>query len=56
MLPGLIATVVWIVLAMAVNGLVFRWLGGFDSAGRAVQGWGNRRARKWARRRGLKPL
>jgi hypothetical protein len=53
---GLVWTLVWIVLAMTVNGVVFRWLGGFGSAGQAIEGWGSRRARKWARRRGLKPF
>jgi hypothetical protein len=45
---------IWIVAALLVNGLVFRWLGGFGSAGRAMERWGERRARRWARRRGLK--
>jgi hypothetical protein len=45
---------IWIVAAGLVNGLVFRWLGGFGSAGRAVERWGDSSARRWARRRGLK--
>jgi hypothetical protein len=45
---------IWIVLAVTVNGLIFRWLGGFGSAGTAMERWGNHAARRWARRRGLK--
>jgi hypothetical protein len=46
----------WIVLAMLVNGLVFRWLGGFGSAGRAVSRWGDLAGRRWVRRHGLHSL
>jgi hypothetical protein len=49
-----VSTAIWIVAAFLANGLVFRWLGGFDSAGRAIGRWGDSRARKWAQRRGLK--
>jgi hypothetical protein len=45
---------IWIVAALSVNGLVFRWLGGFSSAGQALERWGERRARRWARRRGVR--
>ena len=47
---------VWIsiALAMVVNGLIFRWLGGFIGAGRAMERWGDHSARRWARRRGMK--
>jgi hypothetical protein len=47
---------VWIALAMLVNGFVFRWLGGFGSAGRAVSRWGDSAGRRWVRRRGLHSL
>jgi threonine/homoserine/homoserine lactone efflux protein len=50
----LVWTWIWIVLAVTVNGLIFRWLGGFASAGTAMERWGNHTARRWARRRGLK--
>jgi hypothetical protein len=50
----LVSTAIWIVVAMLVNGIVFRWLGGFESAGNAIGRWGGARARHWARRRGLK--
>ena len=46
----------WIALAMLVNGLVFRWLGGFGSAGRAVSRWGDHAGRRWIRRHGLHSL
>jgi hypothetical protein len=48
-----VSALIWIGAAMLVNGLVFRWLGGFGSAGLALQRWGDTRARRWARRRGL---
>jgi hypothetical protein len=51
-----VATLLWIALAMLVNGLVFRWLGGFTSAGRAVSRWGDREGRRWIRRHGLHSL
>jgi hypothetical protein len=46
----------WIALAVLVNGLVFRWLGGFGSAGRAVSRWGDHAGRRWIRRHGLHSL
>jgi hypothetical protein len=45
---------IWIAIALLVNGLIFRWLGGFVGAGQAIERWGNQSARSWARRRGLK--
>jgi hypothetical protein len=45
---------IWIALALLVNGLVFRWLGGFGAAGEAMERWGGHSARRWARRRGMK--
>jgi hypothetical protein len=45
---------IWIAIASLVNGLIFRWLGGFVGAGRALERWGEHNARRWARRRGLK--
>ena len=45
---------IWIVFALLVNGLIFRWLGGFVGAGQAVERWGERSAKRWARRRGMK--
>ena len=47
---------VWVAAAMTVNGLVFRGLGGFDSAGRAVSRWGDAAGRRWIRRHGLHSL
>jgi hypothetical protein len=48
-----ISALIWIAVACSVNGLVFRWLGGFGSASRAIERWGAARGRRWARRRGL---
>ena len=45
---------IWIVFALLANGLIFRWLGGFVGAGQAVERWGERSAKRWARRRGMK--
>jgi hypothetical protein len=45
---------VWIAVASLVNGLIFRWLGGFGGAGEAMERWGDHSARRWARRRGMK--
>jgi hypothetical protein len=45
---------IWIALALLVNGLIFRWLGGFAGAGQAMERWGDHSARRWARRRGMK--
>jgi hypothetical protein len=45
---------IWIVFALLVNGLIFRWLGGFVGAGQAVERWGEGSAKRWARRRGMK--
>jgi hypothetical protein len=45
---------IWIVLAVLLNGLIFRWLGGFASAGEAVARWGGHSARGWARRHGTR--
>jgi hypothetical protein len=49
---------VWvsIVGAMVVNGLVLRWLGGFDAAEKALSHWGEHEGRKWIDRRGLHSL
>jgi hypothetical protein len=50
--------VVWawisIALALLVNGLIFRWLGGFVGAGQAMERWGDQSARRWAGRRSMK--
>jgi hypothetical protein len=48
-----VSALIWITVAAVVNGLVFHWLGGFDSAGKAVARWGEHSGRRWARRRGL---
>jgi hypothetical protein len=45
---------VWIAVALVLNGFIFRWLGGFGSAGKAIERWGGHSARRWARRRGMK--
>ena len=45
---------IWIAVALLVNGLIFRWLGGFGTAGEAMERWGEHSARRWARRRGMK--
>jgi hypothetical protein len=45
---------IWIALALLVNGLIFRWLGGFVGAGQAMERWGNHSAKRWARRHGIK--
>jgi hypothetical protein len=45
---------IWIAVALVVNGLLFRWLGGFGAAGKAIGRWGDHSARRWGRRRGVK--
>ena len=41
---------------MVVNGLILRWLGGFDAAEKALSRWGEHEGRKWIERRGLHSL
>jgi len=36
----LVWVLIWIAAAFRVNGFVFRWLGGFGSAGQAIERWG----------------
>jgi hypothetical protein len=45
---------IWLALALVVNGVILRWLGGFGAAGKAMERWGDHSARRWAQRRGLK--
>jgi uncharacterized protein HemY len=53
-LKRVIGFIVLLVAAFLVNGLILRWLGGFGSAGQAMERWGDRSARRWARKHGLK--
>jgi hypothetical protein len=45
----------WVAIggAMVVNGLILRWLGGFDAAEKALSRWGEHESRKWVDRHGM---